>query len=152
MEKELLTEKFWNICQEVAQKLGLILYDLEYKGQRPPTLRIFILNEQTDAATLDECSSFDHELTPIFEASDFVDEGMVLEVSSPGIYRVLKTRFHYDRALGKIVKLKIKKGNTLRGVLQSTSEQGIVIKSGGQEWSATYEEIAKGNLDPDLKF
>ena len=111
--REGIEKKFFEMCLECVEAQGLELYDLEYiKGQK--TLRLFIMNKETKTANLDDCILVDRSLTPYFEENTWIPEDVTLEVSSPGIYKKLRLKEHFEMVLGERVKLKFR-GN-LEGV------------------------------------
>ena len=97
-------QQFFDLCTPVVRQLGLQIYDLEYvAGQK--CLRLYIMQRQTGSATIDDCTKVDHALTPALEEQDWVSAGLVLEVSSPGLDRPLRTMAHWTTAIGKEVLL-----------------------------------------------
>ena len=92
----------------VIEDLGYELYDLEdlqYQGQR--ILRVSIDHEQ--GIQLEDCVRIDQMLQKLFEENDPIEEGYTLEVSSPGIFRVLKNPEHFRRFTGERIKIRLKK-------------------------------------------
>lgn len=100
-------EKFWSLCEEAVKGQGLSLYDLNYF---PPEqkLCLTIIDEESKTATLEHCISVDRALSEPFEAADWIPEGVMLEVSSPGINRVLRHEEHWRFAIGEQVELTTK--------------------------------------------
>lgn len=94
--------KFFDLCTMVAKNLGYELYDLEYIiGSK--LLRVYIMNPQTKTALIDDCVKMDDALTPYFESETWMPQEITLEVSSPGIYRNIRTLDHFQKALGNKV-------------------------------------------------
>ncbi len=92
------------------EDLGYELYDLEdlqYQGQR--ILRVSIDHEQ--GIQLEDCVRIDQKLQKLLDENDPIEEAYTLEVSSPGIFRVLKNREHFRRFSGERIKIRLKKKN-----------------------------------------
>jgi len=90
------------------EDLGYELYDLEdlqYQGQR--ILRVSIDHEQ--GIQLEDCVRTDQMLQKLFDENDPIEEAYTLEVSSPGIFRVLKNPEHFRRFTGERIKIRLKK-------------------------------------------
>jgi ribosome maturation factor RimP len=68
-----------------------------------------------------------------------------LEVSSPGLNRPLRTRAHFEQAIGKRVALRTAEKKKLKGEVVRAGE-GAVTVAAGEEIDVPYEEIVRGNL------
>jgi ribosome maturation factor RimP len=73
-----------------------------------------------------------------------------VEVSSPGFDRPLRSKAHFDRALGRTVRIKTGSGRA-RGKVVSTTEHSVQILNGKGSNGATpvdipYEQIVRANL------
>ncbi len=69
-----------------------------------------------------------------------------VEVSSPGIERPLRTRAHFERAVGHKVKLKTA-GKRLRGEVLAADERSFRLEPrGGEPVDVAYDEIVRANL------
>ena len=138
------------------EDLGYELYDLEdlqYQGQR--ILRVSIDHEQ--GIQLEDCVRIDQMLQKLFEENDPIEEAYTLEVSSPGIFRVLKNPEHFRRFTGERIKIRLKKKiNGMRqaiGKLCSSTEDGIQFLPENESEEGlfiVYENISKARLEPEL--
>jgi ribosome maturation factor RimP len=119
--------------EEVLKELKLNLYDFDFQ-QGSSTFRVFIFDEVTKTASLENCIAVDRKLSLFFEECDQLPENITLEVSSPGIYRLLKQRFHFDMSLNEPVKVKLSmpidglKGKVLDGTLEKVDETFIHVR------------------------
>jgi ribosome maturation factor RimP len=69
-----------------------------------------------------------------------------VEVSSPGFDRPLRTREHFERALGRKVRLKTAAVKT-RGEVVSAGERSLQLSNAtGEPVEIPYEEIVRANL------
>jgi ribosome maturation factor RimP len=69
-----------------------------------------------------------------------------IEVSSPGFERPLRTRSHFERAIGRKVRVKTA-GKRLRGQVLSAGERSIRVAPGtGEPTDIPYDEIVRANL------
>jgi ribosome maturation factor RimP len=74
----------------------------------------------------------------------YLDEYSV-EVSSPGFDRPLRTRSHFERALGRKVRVKTRTGRA-RGEVLSAAAGGVQIRNGAGTVDIPYDEIVRANL------
>ena len=68
-----------------------------------------------------------------------------IDVSSPGPERPLRKPAHFQRALGRQVKLKTD-GRKLRGEVKRADEQRVTVAADGGEFDIPYDQIVRGNL------
>ena len=131
----------------MADEMGYYLWDVEFvKEGADKYLRITIDNEE--GITIEDCEKFHRAIDPILDEADPISEAYILEVSSPGIERELKTPEHIDACEGWDVELKLyapKDGaKVFRGVLCGYDEDGkIVIEIGEERTAFDPREIAK---------
>ena len=76
--------------------------------------------------------------------SDYLREYGV-DVSSPGPERPLRKPEHFERALGRRVKLKTQ-GRKLRGEVTRAGAEAVTVAADGGEIDIPYGEIVRGNL------
>lgn len=157
-------EKFYNLCSKVIPENGLKLYDMEYVAGSY-TLKVFILDEKTGTAVIEDCVKIDRALSPFIDEEDWVPEQLTLEVSSPGMFRELRTLEHFKNAVGEIISCtitgkldaevaaqvsnKMKSSKKFRGKLESVTETNITLNLKDFQLPLTFEQIKKASLDPD---
>ena len=154
-------QQFYELCLPIVQQLGLQIYDLEYvSGQK--CLRLFIMERQSGSATLDDCAKVDHALTPAFDAQDWVAPGLVLEVSSPGLDRPLRSLAHWQKAVNKEVLMQLnasleeivgaevpanlKGGRTLKCRLINVGSESLKVEYKGHVWQIPFTAVSKAKL------
>ena len=76
--------------------------------------------------------------------SDYLREYGV-DVSSPGPERPLRKPEHFQRALGRHVKLKTE-GRKLRGEITRADDDTVTVAADGGEVDIPYDAIVRGNL------
>ena len=118
------TEEYaFNISKKVAAELGFDIYDVQYVKEGPHWfLRIFI-----EGVSLDGCEKVSRALSRVLDKDDFIKENYFLEVSSPGIERALRRNHHYAAAAGERIRVMLKDGESLEGVLTANDDEKITI-------------------------
>ena len=156
--------KFFFLCEQVAKDNGYILYDLEYiVGSK--LLRVYIMNESTKSALIEDCIKVDHALTPFFESETWMPREITLEVSSPGIYRQLRVKEHFKQSVGKKVSTVLSKNLTgelytgmpksitaekkLKGELLEIEDEAIYLKIDKFKVMVPFINIKRANLEAD---
>ena len=112
-------------------------------------LRLFL--DKPAGLTLDDCEYFSNRVGALLDEKDCITESYVLEVSSPGLDRVIKKDKDFERFSGKPVKLKLKlPENGQRrwsGVLQGLDEGKVAVKVGAELKKWPREGIEEVRLD-----
>ena len=107
---------------------------------------------------LDDCVNANQITKNIFDKTKQFYKGCVLEVSSPGIFRKLKTPDHFKSSTGKRIKVHLNKKfeglKTVIGDLQKCDNLKICILQdiNGPEMIIPYSLISRANLEPLLKL
>lgn len=125
-----IEEKVETLLKEKIKELGYELYDVEYaKEGKNYFLRIFIDNEK--GINLNDCEKVNDGIMDLLDEADYIKEQYFLEVSSPGIERILKKDKHLDLAMGEEIEVNlfkpIDKKKTLDGILTQYDESSITM-------------------------
>lgn len=126
-----IEEKVENLILKPVEDLGYELYDVQYaKEGKDYFLRVFI--DKEEGIDLEDCEKVSNEINPLLDEKDIIKEMYFLEVSSPGIERVLRKEKHFKQALGKEVEIKlfkpIEKKKEYSGKLEKWNETTIYLQ------------------------
>lgn len=107
MIPETSLQKIEILANQVAEREGVHIYDLEFAGgPQGRTLRVFI--DKEGGVGVDDCANVSRGLNLLLDVEDPIPGGQyVLEVSSPGLERLLKKTWHFEKAVGKKVWIKL---------------------------------------------
>lgn len=99
-------KKIEKIAGEVCQREGCLLYDLEFTGLgKGRTLRIYV--DKEGGVGIEECSNVSKGLNEFLDESDLIPGGEYsLEVSTPGVDRILTKPWHFEKAIGKRISVR----------------------------------------------
>ncbi|MBC8526238.1 MAG: ribosome maturation factor RimP [Candidatus Cloacimonetes bacterium] len=126
-----IDKKLNEIIIKVSQKMGFQIYDWQLKGTRNNHLVIVYITKQ-GGVTLDDCQRVSQKLGDELDMRDIFDTRYTLEVSSPGLNRLLKTTQHFLGAIGRVVKVQYVneegKVKTANGILKSIDNNVISVK------------------------
>ena len=89
------------IVQEIVQDSNLEVVDVEYVKDRDWYLRVYL--DKEGGIEIDDCQRVSETLEQILDEKDLLTEAYILEVSSPGLDRVLKKARDFEREQGKSV-------------------------------------------------
>ena len=97
-----------SLLEPVVERLGYELVYVTLTGSKTRALRMFI--DAPGGITVDDCERVSRRVSDVLEVDDMVDGEYSLEVSSPGLHRVLARPKDFTRACGSIVKLTTRTG------------------------------------------
>lgn len=118
------------------QSCGCELYDIVMtKEFNQDVLRIFITSKE--GISLDKCQEVSQLISPLLDVEDPISSKYILEVSSPGIERVLKKPSHFAFSIGESIEVKMMDKTILEGVLEASDEEGFVINGEKIPYSQT---------------
>ena len=102
----MLDKRIHDVIEPTIRSLGLELWacDLRKSGNQA-VLRIYI--DRDTGVTLEDCTVVSREIGALLDVEDLIKSHYQLEVSSPGLDRLLLTLNHFSRYVGKMVKLKL---------------------------------------------
>ena len=125
-----IEKNVYDIVNPIIEKIGYNVYDIIYEKEgKDNYLRIFIDNEK--GIDLNDCEKVNDAINDILDEKDPIKNQYMLEVSSPGIERRLRSNEHLKKAIDKKIEIhtfeKVENQKVLIGILKSYDEDSIVI-------------------------
>jgi ribosome maturation factor RimP len=143
-------ERLIELLEPALAALGFELADLDAHAGRRGLLRIFI--DRASGVTLDDCERVSEQLGAFLDVEDPLPGSYVLEVSSPGFDRRLRTLAHFERFAGQRVKLELKDPRegrrNVNGRLQGVDAGEVLVDVDGATWRLALRDIAVARLAP----
>ena len=141
-----IEERVEKLLQSKINELGYELYDVEYaKEGKNYFLRIFI--DKDGGIDLEDCERVNDGIIDLLDEADYIKEQYFLEVSSPGIERVLRKEKHFDSAMGETIQVKlykpVEKKKEIEGILTGYDEDTITMTYENDEISVPKNNIAQ---------
>jgi ribosome maturation factor RimP len=138
------------LVDPVLNQEGAELVDLKLVRESGRLVLRFFL-DKPGGITLDDCEHLSNRIGALLDESDAVSGSYVLEVSSPGLDRVIKKEKDFIRFTGKAVSVRLKAPRegrrNFKGVLQGFSEGRVLIEAQGQKFEFPLESIDEARLD-----
>ncbi|WP_010258826.1 ribosome assembly cofactor RimP [Treponema primitia] len=157
------TGLLYKTLESVAQDLGMDLVELtlsRHKGSGSPggriQLRVVVCKTVGKGANtvvgVDDCSKAHRAMIPCLESA-FPGQDLYMELSSPGIDRVIKDGSEFVHYIGRGVRCyRTDISDWTGGVLRSADEKGVVLKGKDGMTEIAYDVIAKAKLDYTLDY
>ena len=147
MAKVSITEIVWSMALPIVEEAGCELVDVEYvKEGGNWILRVII--DKNGGVSHEDCERVSQPLNRILDERDPISHPFYLEVSSPGLERRLKRPGDYERALGKLVEIRLFKAvdgtKRYEGYLESFDGKELSIRlDSGEIKTFPLDQVAK---------
>lgn len=127
-----IEEKVENLLKEKIENIGYDLYDVEYaKEGKNYFLRIYI--DKPEGIDLNDCEKVNDAISDLLDEANYIKDQYFLEVSSPGIEKILRKDKHLEQNKGKEIAIKLfKKDETgnkeYQGILKDFDDETITLE------------------------
>jgi ribosome maturation factor RimP len=143
------------LLSPAVQGLGLQLWELEYLTRsNGGLLRIYI--DSPHGVTVDDCANVSHAVSEVLDATDPIPGQYTLEVSSPGLDRLLRSYEHFALYAGEPVRVEMKAAIAGRkrfsGRLLKVEREQITVDVDGKPVTMPLAGIHKARLAPELSI
>lgn len=152
MDSNAVTEKVWPVAVAAAEQNGCKLYDLEFVGsQHGRVLRVYI--DRAEGVSVNDCEAVSRTLNLHLDQGDLIPgESYNLEVSSPGLDRILRKPDHFHSAIGSEIQLRVKnvtdqsKQRQYTGKILNADPEGISLDTESGVIRFPFQNIEKGKI------
>lgn len=149
-----LIRKVREALAKTLESQGVELVDLTWRREAPGMVLKFLV-DKLGGITADECVHLNKMISGFLDAKNLIQERYLLEVSSPGLDRPLKTHRDFVREVGRLIRVStcqpIEGGSTHVGTLREVDRKMIVIeKKDGMRVAITFDQIASARLEVEL--
>ena len=139
------------MLEPVAESMGFELWGIEFVSQgKDSILRIYI--DGKEGVSVDDCALMSHQASGILDVEDTIPGVYTLEVSSPGLDRLLFKLEHYQAYIGAIVKIKLRMPfdgrRNFKGKLKGIEEDDVVVEVDNEEYLLPLDYIDKAQIEP----
>ena len=146
-------ERLTELLAPTVESLGFELWGLELLSpNRRPTLRVFI--ESSDGVTVDNCADVSRHLGGVLDVEDPIAGEYTLEVSSPGVDRLLFKPVQYGAYVGEPIEIRLRfpfEGRRrFRGWLMGLEDEDVVVRVDKHEYLLPLKQIDKARVQPRL--
>ena len=150
-------KKIFRLLSDPLKIAGFELIEVNLNmHNKDKTIQFYI--DSPNGILVDDCVNANKIIKNIFDKTNQLYKDYVLEVSSPGIFRKLKTPDLFKSSTGKRIKVNLKKKieglKTVIGDLEECDNLTICIlpHKNGTDMIIPYSLISSANLEPLLKL
>ena len=139
------------IVEPIAHDHGLEIVDARFaRGGGRGHLRIIVDREQGDGrVTVDACAAFSREVGRALDVAEWSTTPYTLEVTSPGVDRVLAREIDFTRAVGRRIHVETRRSlggrRRFRGELLEFTQGALHLQTDGQTVQIPLEVVARAN-------
>ncbi|WP_296825283.1 ribosome maturation factor RimP [uncultured Megasphaera sp.] len=152
MRREHIEELVAAEVEEIIAGTALELVDVEYVRERNWYLRVFI--DKQGGVDLEDCQAVSEKLSKILDEKDPISDNYLLEVSSPGLDRVLKKEKDFVRYQGRDVDIHFFKPHNgtklLTAVLKGRDGDVLTVSHDETEETLDMKDISQIRLHIDF--
>ena len=149
MNKKQLIEAVEGYLEPILAELNFELVDVEYVKEGPNYyLRIYI--DKEGGINIEDCRVTSRAIEDVLDAKDLIKEAYTLEVSSPGLDRILKKDREFVKYKGRMVDVKlyeaIDKQKHLTAELVEKTETELILDDEGTRLAIDLKNVAQVRL------
>ncbi|RHA12116.1 ribosome maturation factor RimP [Megasphaera sp. AM44-1BH] len=152
MRREHIEELVAAEVEKIIAGTALELVDVEYVRERNWYLRVFI--DKQGGVDLEDCQAVSEKLSKILDEKDPISDNYLLEVSSPGLDRVLKKEKDFVRYQGRDVDIHFFKPHNgtklLTAVLKGRDGDVLTVSHDETEETLDMKDISQIRLHIDF--
>ena len=140
-----------DLLAPTVEAMGFELWGLEYLSQgRHSLVRVYI--DGDNGITVDDCAAVSEQIGSVLDVEDPIHGEYTLEVSSPGMDRLLFELDQYPGYVGETVELRLRSAfegrRKVRGVLKGIEGEDVVVQVDDHEYLLPHSAIDKARVQP----
>ncbi|HLD29723.1 MAG TPA: ribosome maturation factor RimP [bacterium] len=146
MDENKTGKRMEELVRKACEFYGVELIEIIYRETPPRSfLRIFV--DAPGGVSVDECEKVSHKIGFYLEQEpDIMQGSYVLEVSSPGLDRPLRTPKEFLFKQGKDTFVFLNDGTEREGKIKGVDGNGLILETGAGIETIAWSEIREGKL------
>ncbi len=142
-----IAERVEALVTPCITELGYRVWDVEYvKEGAEWYLRITL--DSDNGIDIDDCEKVSRAINPIIDEADPIEDFYYLEVSSPGLERVLRKPEHFAASIGEEIEIRLfapdeNKKKAYSGTLVAYTEEELTVDVAGEILKMPNGKISK---------
>lgn len=148
-----VADSVMSLVSPIAESLGLHVIEVTYEKSHGG-MNLTVVIDKEGGVTINDCETLHNAIDAPLDELDPIEGSYILNVSSPGLDRPLKSDWDYKRNLGKKISVKLYKPldgkKTFQGILESYCKDSFVLDTGKQQLTFVKKETA--SVLPIIEF
>ena len=144
-------QQITDMLRTTVEALGYELWGIEYLSQgRHSVLRVYI--DAENGIAVEDCAKVSEQVGSVLDVEDPITGEYTLEVSSPGMDRLLFRLDQYRAYVGEVLELRLRvpfEGRRkFKGVLTGIEGEDVVIRVDDHEYLLPHSAVDKARIEP----
>ena len=136
-----------------VEALGFTIWGVDYSHyNHRANLCVFI--DSDDGITVDDCARVSNQIEAVIDVEDVLPRNLTIQVSSPGLDRVLFKPEQFEAYLGELIDVRLlwpKFGRShVRGRLRFSDMEKFSIDQDDGEFVVEFDQLRRARLVPSL--
>ncbi|MBD3287469.1 hypothetical protein GF337_01585 [candidate division KSB1 bacterium] len=145
MKKEQLITEIRKNIEPVLNAQEVDLIDFELKGGTGnQILRVYV--DVEGGIDISLCVELSRQIADRLDVADVMPGKYRLEVSSPGVDRLLESARDFQRNIGRQVLLNLRDGNSEKGIIKEVDDDNLYLEKDKQEFKYSMDSISSGKI------
>lgn len=142
--------------EQILKLIDPIIISMKYElwglniGQQNNSIKLTLYIDSKSGININDCEKVSNQVTHMLDIENIFNGDYILEVSSPGLDRVLMTKEHFAKYINKKVKLKlkwlVKNRKNIVGMIKDVNDNFVVINDKTDIYEIEYDSIDNARL------
>jgi ribosome maturation factor RimP len=146
-------QQITQLLETTVEAMGFELWGVEYLSQgRHSVLRVYI--DAENGITVDDCAAVSGQIGSVLDVEDPITGEYTLEVSSPGMDRLLFKLEQFALFVGQMIELRLRVAyegrRKFKGILKGVEGEDVVVQVDDHEYLLPYSTIEKARILPQV--
>ena len=145
-----MREEVTEILRSLVIKMGYDFWGLNF-SQNSNSLKLTLYIDKEQGINIDDCEKVSNQTTHMLDTKKILDVNYILEVSSPGLDRVLITKEHFKKYMNENIKVKlkwlVKNRKNINGIIKDVQTDCILLDVNKEIFEIRYDSIDSARLN-----
>ncbi|RJP29730.1 MAG: ribosome maturation factor RimP [Candidatus Omnitrophota bacterium] len=136
MDYKIFEEELRDLIRPLLENEGFTLVELNFFRAQDKAVVKILADRRSGGISIDECARLNQQIGDLLDSRDTIKDKYLLEVSSPGLDRPLRTREDFGRCIGKEARFFLKEQFDSKleysGKILDVKDDSVSIDSAGR--------------------
>ena len=146
-------QKVEALLRMTVEGMGCEIWGVEFLSQgRHSKLRLYI--DKADGVSIADCEKVSRQVSDVLDVENMFTKGYTLEVSSPGMDRILFNAEQYESNVGETVDVRLNfpldGKKRVVGLLAGVENAEAIVQADGEEYVLPLENVQRARIVPQF--
>lgn len=144
--RSLITLNIEKSIKDLISENNCQIVDIDIKGGKRPLITIYVYDKNGLIDT-DRLGKISKSVSFIIEQLPDFNNGFILELSSPGIFRKLKYNNEFNIFINRQIKIVLNNGNVIKGICKGLIDNVVILTNDQNEIKSNIDDIKSALLN-----